>query len=102
MGKANKHLDHLEDRLILDGNAGAKEAIEILKHMGDFLSGTPGPAVAVTTKWDGAPAIVCGTDPSDGQFFVGTKSVFNKPNPKVYKTQQQIQENESGGLASKL
>ena len=98
----NKHLDHLEDRIILDGNAGAKEAIEILKLMGDFLSGTPGPGIAVTTKWDGAPAIVCGTDPSDGQFFVGTKSVFNAANPKIYKTQTEIQRNESGGLAAKL
>ena len=36
----------------------------------------------VTVKWDGAPAIVCGKDPND-QFFVGTKSVFNKGQPKI-------------------
>ena len=37
----------------------------------------------MTTKWDGAPAIVCGTEPITGRFFVGTKSVFNKVNPKI-------------------
>ena len=25
----------------------------------------------VTTKWDGAPAIICGRNPQDGRFFVG-------------------------------
>ena len=29
------------------------------------------------TKWDGAPSVVCGIDPLNGEFFVGTKSVFN-------------------------
>ena len=27
-------------------------------------------------------AIVCGKDPADGKFFIGTKGVFNK-NPKI-------------------
>lgn len=102
MADKNKHLDHLEDRMILDGRKGAKEAVEILKHMGDFLTGTPGPGVAVTTKWDGAPAIVCGTDPADGQFFVGTKSVFNKNDPKICKTQADVNRMYDGVLASKL
>ena len=33
-----------------------------------------------SVKIDGAPAIVWGTNPETGQFFVGTKSVFNKMN----------------------
>ena len=31
----------------------------------------------MTVKWDGAPAIFAGIDPSDGKFFVAKKSVFN-------------------------
>ena len=40
MADKNKHLDHLEDRLFIDGKEGAKEAIEIFeKHTGiDFLN----------------------------------------------------------------
>ena len=32
----------------------------------------------ISQKIDGAPAVVWGIDPNNGQFFVGTKSVFNK------------------------
>ena len=102
MADKNKHLDHLEDRLIIDGKKGAKEAIEILKHMGDFLSGTPGIGISVTTKWDGAPAIICGIDPADGKFFVGTKSVFNVNDPKICKTSADVQRWYDGVLANKL
>ena len=57
--------------------------------------------VAVTTKWDGAPAVICGTDPSDGQFFVGTKSVFAQ-DAKICKSSADIQRYYSGALAAKL
>ena len=97
----NKHLDHLEDRIILDGKQGGAEAIKILKEMSKFLSGKPGPGVTVTTKWDGAPAVICGIDPSDGQFFVGTKSVFAKE-PKICKTQSDVAKFYDGALANKL
>ena len=33
MGKQNKHLDHLEDRIILNGHQGGKDAIKLLKTM---------------------------------------------------------------------
>ncbi len=101
MAKQNKHLDHLEDRIILEGLKGGEDAIKLLKEMGKFLTGKPGKGLMVTTKWDGAPAIVCGTDPSDGKFFVGTKSVFAKDS-KLCKSQNDIQELYSGGLAAKL
>ena len=48
-----------------------------------------------------APAIICGINPENGKFFVGTKSVFNK-NPKVNYTNADISKNHSGELASKL
>ena len=97
----NTHLTHLEDRFITDGISGAQESIQILREMGEFLSGKGG-NVNVTTKWDGAPAIVCGIDPTDNKFFVGTKSVFAKNEPKVCKTPQDIQKWYSGELAQKL
>ena len=102
MAKANKHLDHLEDRIILEGASGGAEAIKILKEMGDLLTGKPGVPISVTTKWDGAPAIVCGIDPEDGQFFVGTKSVFNTQDPKICKTQSDVMRMYDGALAQKL
>lgn len=56
---------------------------------------------SVSVKWDGAPAIFAGTDPRDGKFFVAKKGIFNK-NPKVYKTNADIEEDTSGDLAEKL
>ena len=103
MAKQNKHLDHLEDRIILEGAKGGKESITLLKAMLPFLNGKATSNIAVTTKWDGAPAVVCGIDPSDGQFFVGTKSVFNKVEPKICKTQDDVQRlYGSSGLGKKL
>lgn len=101
---ANKHLQHIEDEIINNGEAGGKDAIRILRYMGDFLTGKSGPGVKVTTKWDGAPAIICGIDPEDGRFFVGNKSVFAKENPKICKEKSDIEKfyKDSPGLASKL
>ena len=61
MAKVNKHLDHLEDRIILEGSRGGEDALKLLKEMGDFLSGNPKGTTMVTTKWDGAPAVICGS-----------------------------------------
>jgi hypothetical protein len=101
MAQKNKHLTHLEDRILTDGKNGAQEAIEMLKMMGEFLDGKAGPQPLVTTKWDGAPAVICGTDPADGRFFVGTKSVFAK-DAKLCKSPEDIDTMYSGALAQKL
>lgn len=77
----NTHLEHLEDNILNDGSQGGREAIAFLRSLGDMLE-RGGAETRVTVKWDGAPAIICGIDPSNGKFFVGTKSVFNKT-PKV-------------------
>ena len=80
----NTHLEHLEDDIFNSGTAGVTNSINFLKSLRDMLTEGDGQsAMKVTTKWDGAPAIVCGRNPQDGRFFVGTKSVFNKQNPKV-------------------
>ena len=76
----NTHLEHLEDELINNGYAGGLNAIKFLESLRDML-GTQVTGTRITTKWDGAPAIVCGIDPQTDRFFVGTKSVFNKFNP---------------------
>ena len=55
----------------------------------------------MTVKWDGAPAIFAGIDPSDNKFFVAKKSVFNV-NPKLYKTEAEIDDDLSGTLNSKF
>jgi hypothetical protein len=84
----NTHLVHLED-LIFDPD-GANRAIQILQQLGEMLTtGTVSPTCSVSVKWDGAPAVVFGPDPVDGQFFVGTKSVFNVE-PKLAKSHAEI------------
>lgn len=97
----NKHLEHIEDLMLNEGRKGGEKAIDALKSVAKTLSGAGGPSVKITTKWDGAPAVVCGIDPADGKFFVGTKSVFAQ-NPKVCKTQSDVQKFYDGALAGKL
>ena len=78
----NTHLEHLEDNILNDGSRGGMEAVAFLRSLGDMLD--QGAADArVTVKWDGAPAVICGINPDNGRFFVGTKSVFNKVGPKI-------------------
>ena len=52
----------------------------------------------LSAKIDGSPAVVWGNDPTDGRFFVGTKSVFNKRNPKLMKSYDDIDANYKGEL----
>ena len=57
---------------------------------------------SLSTKWDGAPAIVFGTNPENGQFFVGTKSVFNKRQVKINYDYEDIEKNHQGHVADIL
>jgi hypothetical protein len=65
----NLHLEHPED-CILTGD------LTVLDWFVESDS-------TVSVKIDGAPAVVFGTDPETGKFFVGTKSVFNKKKIKI-------------------
>ena len=97
----NTHMEHIED-LVFDGGVdGTRQAIFFMRDLRDMLSGHTKSKVTATVKWDGAPAIFAGIDPSDGKFFVAKKGVFNK-NPKVYKTASEIDADTSGDLAAKL
>lgn len=97
----NLHLEHVEDEIFNFGTNGARESITFLRSLRDLLS-KKSEDVSITTKFDGAPAIFCGYDPSDEKFFIGTKGVFNKT-PKVVKTHDDIPKlGYAGDLAEKL
>ena len=71
----NLHIEHPEDS-ILNGDLSCL----------DWFTDTAN----LSVKIDGAPAIVWGTDPSTGDFFVGTKSVFNKKKIKICYTEADV------------
>ena len=81
--------------------AGGQNAINFLSSLSDLLEGNTKRPMNVTGKWDGAPAIFAGTNPENGKFFVGSKSIFNKT-PKINYTDADIDANHGGGLAEKL
>lgn len=97
----NTHMEHAEDDVLNKGVTGARDSINALRAVRDMLAGHSEKGVDVTVKWDGAPAIFAGQDPTDGKFFVAKKGIFNK-NPKVYKTFADIDADTSGDLADKL
>ncbi|MBT4995669.1 MAG: hypothetical protein HOM88_04285 [Hellea sp.] len=97
----NLHMTHAEDAVIDGGVMGTRNVINHLRDIRDMLGGTSKSSVNISVKWDGAPAVFAGTDPSDGKFFVAKKGIFNK-NPKVYKTHADIDADTSGELAIKL
>lgn len=98
----NTHLEHLEDDIINNGAKGGVNAINFLKSVRNMLAGNTGGAVNMTVKWDGAPAIICGINPENGKFFVGTKSVFNKT-PKINYSISDIRKNHgTSGAGAKL
>ena len=99
--KQLKHLEHLEDEMLNYGVEGCKAAVSFLKELRKML-GHQESSGFMQTKWDGAPSVICGTDPATGQFFVGTKSVFNKTEPKICYTEEYVDGYYSGDLAEKL
>ena len=83
----NTHLQHPEDSIL----TGDLSALDWLLSDGE-----------ISAKIDGAPAIVWGTNPATGKFFVGTKSVFNKKLIKINETHSDIDTNHSGDVADIL
>ena len=75
----NLHITHPED-LTFDGKESVQNVIEVMRSaFNDFNQEDN----VISVKYDGAPAIVFGTDKTNGRFFVGTKSVFNKGIKKI-------------------
>ena len=83
----NTHLSHPEDS-ILNGD---------LSVLDWFVN--PG---TLSVKIDGSPAVVWGTNPATGEFFVGTKSVFNKIKIKINHSHEEIDANHVGQVAEIL
>ena len=83
----NTHIEHPEDT-ILTGDLSVLDWFTADSHL--------------STKIDGAPAIVWGTNPATGNFFVGTKSVFNKVKIKINESHADIDTNHSGNAADIL
>jgi hypothetical protein len=83
----NKHIEHPEDT-ILTGNLSCLDSLLSEGHL--------------SVKIDGAPAIVWGTNPANGKFFVGTKSVFNKVKIKINHSHEEIDQNHVGNVAKIL
>ena len=82
----NTHLQHPEDSIL----AGDLSVLDWFSDS-DFVD--------LSVKIDGCPAIVWGTDPANGEFFVGTKSVFNKKKIKINHSHEEIDANHSGEVA---
>ena len=95
----NTHMTHIEDKVLYGGVKGTREAILALRSLRDTLGGEH--AGSVSVKWDGAPAVFAGIDPRDGRFFVAKKGIFNK-SPTVYKSDNDIDNDTSGDLNTKL
>ena len=99
--KQLKHLEHLEDEMLNYGVEGCKAAVSFLQELKKML-GHQESSGFMQTKWDGAPSVVCGVDPMSGVFFVGTKSVFNKTEPKLCASEEAVNNYYQGDLAEKL
>ena len=56
----------------------------------------------LSVKIDGAPAIVWGTNPANGEFFVGTKAVFNKKKIRIAHNHDEIDQFYQGEVAAIL
>ena len=95
-----KHLEHLEDEMLNYGVEGCMASVNFLKELRKML-GSDNSTGFMQTKWDGAPSVVCGTDPNSGMFFVGTKSVFAK-NSKACYDDVDVDLYYEGDLAEKL
>ena len=95
-----KHLEHLEDEMLNYGVDGCIASVNFLKELRKML-GCDNSTGFMQTKWDGAPSVVCGTDPLNGMFFVGTKSVFAK-NSKACYSDVDVDLYYEGDLAEKL
>ena len=84
----NKHLEHPEDNLL-----NGVDPYEVLDSLVNFDR--------VSTKWDGAPAIVFGKD-CNNDWFVGTKSVFNKVKVKINRSPAEIVANHGEGNVANI
>ena len=72
----NKHIEHPEDTIL----TGDLSVLDWFSEVDSFIS----------TKMDGSPALVWGTNPENGKFFVCTKAAFNKQKIRLCYNQKDI------------
>lgn len=84
----NKHLDHVEDLMILRGATGLATSIAFLKDIIQSLK-MGASDMGMSTKWDGKPAIICGVNPENQRLFVAIKGVFGRES-KFFHTEKEI------------
>jgi hypothetical protein len=72
----NKHIEHPEDTIL----TGDLSVLDWFSEVDSFIS----------VKMDGSPALVWGTNPENGKFFVCTKSAFNKQKIRLCYNQDDI------------
>lgn len=97
---AVNHIDHLEENILNYGARGVKDIITQVEAAANYF--VKDTKYKISAKFDGAPAIVAGIDPSN-RFFVASKSAFNK-NPKINYSKEDILRNHghAPGLVEKL
>ena len=71
----NTHLEHPEDTIL----TGDLSCLDWFTARGKL-----------SVKMDGAPAIVWGTNPANGEFCVGTKAVFNKKKIRIAHNHEEV------------
>tara|TARA_R110001592_G_scaffold340189_1_gene628247 strand:+ start:2324 stop:3553 length:1230 start_codon:yes stop_codon:yes gene_type:complete len=101
---AKGHLTHLEELLLTRGEQGYDQARQYLLDLLGMLQGKHKRKLKMSVKWDGAPFIMAGKHPQNGQHFVATKGAFAKE-PKLNFTEADIDDPKKGypeGLATKL
>ena len=72
----NTHIEHPEDTIL----TGDLSVLDWFSESESFIS----------TKMDGAPAVVFGPNPANGKFCVGTKAVFNKKKIRIAHSHAEI------------
>lgn len=83
----NIHLEHPEDTIL----TGDLSVLDWFTARGKL-----------SVKMDGAPAIVWGVDPANGEFFVGTKAVFNKKKIRIAHNHDEIDQFYQGEVGAIL
>ena len=101
-GEKLKHIEHLEDLPLNNGEKGLKTSIDALEKVKNHIKQGRNNS-DLTMKHDGSPSLVYGHHPDSGKFFVASKSAFNKT-PKINYTDRDIEENHghAPGLVEKL
>ena len=74
----NTHLDHAEELVFMQGTEGIKRVVGTFTKLLNTLDGDGG-GDAITTKWDGSPAVVFGFNPNN-EFIFTDKAGFNAKN----------------------